>query len=115
MRAGASYTVSPQQIGGLRLASAVVNPHVTEFMEQVLSLPDGIRFHEVLVESDSSLVGKSLRDAGLRSFGNLLVVALRGVDGTYRFNPGPDARVRAGDHLILMGQTEEVARLRAQS
>ncbi len=112
MRAGASNTVSPQQLGGLRLASAVVAPHVTEFMEQVLNLPDGIRFHELLVHKESSLVGKPLREAGLRSYGNLLVVALRAESGDYRFNPGPDEQVRAGDHLIVMGQSAEVKRLR---
>lgn len=111
LRAGASTTVSPQHIGGLRLASAVATPHVTEFMERVLSLPEGIRFHEVHVDEHNRLVGKTLREAGVRSYGNLLVVALRGNDGSYLFNPGPDQPIERGSHLIVLGESRDIRRL----
>jgi voltage-gated potassium channel len=36
MRAGASSTVSPSQIGGLRMASELIRPHVVGFLDQML-------------------------------------------------------------------------------
>jgi len=35
MRAGANSTVSPSQIGGLRLASEIIRPHVVRFLDQI--------------------------------------------------------------------------------
>ena len=57
-------TVSPQQIGGLRLANAVALPHVTEFFERVLLMPGGISFQELLVTDQSPFCNKPLKMPG---------------------------------------------------
>jgi voltage-gated potassium channel len=111
LRAGASHTVSPQQIGGLRLATAVAMPHVTEFFDRILHMPGEIRIHELLVTGDSRFANKPLRDAGLRSYGNLLVVAVRNKAGDYSFNPGPEEIVEPGAHLIVLGPSKQITKL----
>lgn len=112
LRAGASHTVSPQQIGGLRLANAAAMPHVTEFFDRILHLPGSIRFHELYVSEKTPFADKPLREAGLRSYGSLLVVALRSEDGSYRFNPGPEEHLKPGMHLIVLGPSNEIGKLR---
>ena len=111
LRAGASTTVSPQQIGGIRLANELARPHVTEFFDRMLHMPDEIRFHELLVTKKSAWCGKQLKDSGLRAHGNLLVIAFRFEDGTYRFNPGPNERLDAGVQLIILGPSDQIRQL----
>ncbi len=112
LRAGASTTVSPQQIGGVRLANELARPHVTEFFDRMLHMPEEIRFHELEVTANSAWQGKRLKDSGIRAHGNLLVIAFRLHDGTYQFNPGPEERLTLGSQLIVLGPSEQVKRLR---
>jgi voltage-gated potassium channel len=113
LRAGASTTVSPQQIGGRRLASELVRPQATAFLDSLLHLPEAVRFHELEVHSTSRLQGSSLREARLRDIGDVLVVGIRLPDGTYRYNPGPEERLIAGSRLIILGKREEVQSVEA--
>ncbi len=48
-RAGADEIVSPDFTGGMRIASAMVRPHVVNFMDQMLHSDDGLRVEELLV------------------------------------------------------------------
>jgi voltage-gated potassium channel len=107
VRAGASATISPQQIGGLRLASEVLRPGVTAFLDTMLKLPQGVRFHELPVSASSLLVGKKLRDCGLREMG-LLVVGVRNSSGAFEYNPGPDFEIQPDSFLIVLGSMDAV-------
>ena len=44
LRAGADQTVSPHRIGGLRMASELVRPKVTEFLDRMLRVRQNLRF-----------------------------------------------------------------------
>ena len=48
-RAGADEIVSPDFTGGMRIASAMVRPHVVNFMDKMLHSDDGLRVEEVIV------------------------------------------------------------------
>ena len=112
MRAGANTTVSPNMIGGRRLASELVRPTVTEFLDQMLRDKDEVlRLEEVLIPDGSPFVGRSLRDVPIRAETNLLVVALR-VDRKFMYNPEPSSEMEAGTVLVVLGKTANVARLR---
>jgi voltage-gated potassium channel len=112
MRAGADATVSPHRIGGLRLASVLVRPRVTEFLDRMLRVTKDLRFEEIEVPTDSIYVGKTLREVPIRQATNLLVVALHGAGGQYTYNPGPEAVLNEGIGLIVMGEIEGVEKLR---
>lgn len=96
LRAGADRTVSPQHIGGLRLASELVRPKVMRFLDERLHLSETVRFEEVAIEAGSPFVGRSLRQMPIRERTRLLVVALHLPDDTYRYNPGPDEKLERG-------------------
>jgi voltage-gated potassium channel len=106
-RAGADAVVSPDRIGGLRLVSEMVRPTVVSFLDVMLRDADQRwRVEEVTVgdgtELDGSTVG-SLRDRGSR---DLLVLALRGADGSWLYNPDPGHLLRSGTRIVFMGSPE---------
>jgi voltage-gated potassium channel len=112
MRAGANATVSPNMIGGRRLASELVRPTVVEFVDQMLHDKDNVlRLEEVAVPEGSFFVGKALRDVPIRAETKLLVVALR-VDKKFIYNPEPSTELEVGSVLVVIGAQPNVARLR---
>ena len=111
--AGANATVSPNIIGGQRLASELLRPEVMQFLDQMVRDKDrNLRLEELPVPGDSSLVGLSLRQAPIRSTANALVIAVRDDTGTFLYNPGPDFMITAGSVLIVLAETSEVRKLR---
>jgi voltage-gated potassium channel len=113
IRAGADSTVNPNRIGGKRLASELLRPHVTEFLDEMLKVTEGkLHFDEVELIEGTSVAGRTLREVPIRTQTNLLVVAVRRPDGAYTYNPSPDERLSVGERLIVMGLLSDVERLR---
>jgi voltage-gated potassium channel len=113
VRAGADSTVSPHRIGGLRLVSELLRPRVTEFLDRMLRARKDLQFDEIEVPEASPFAGKTLREMPIRAETNLLVVALHQPGDQYIYNPGPDVAVEGGFGLIVMGQRQDVVKLRA--
>ena len=113
-RAGADVVVTPAYIGGIRMVSEMVRPHVTEFLDLMLRDKDkNLRIEEVNLPPDSPLVGKLLSEARIRETTDLLIVAVRtAAGGDFLYNPGPQLRLTAGMSLIVLGGTGGVQKLR---
>jgi voltage-gated potassium channel len=117
-KAGAHSVVNPAFIGGVRMVSELIRPQVVEFLDLMLRDRDkNLRIEEVMVPAGSWLVGKPLSEAQIRRHTNLLVLALRGEeqdgDGRFLYNPGSDTQISAGMTLIVLGETDQVHKLRA--
>lgn len=112
LRAGASATVSPQSIGGKRLALELVRPQAAAFFESMMQVPRDVGFHDILIHHGSFLAGKTLRDAGLRDLYDLLVVGFNREHAGYEYNPPGDAELEAGVHMVVLGHPGDVRRLR---
>jgi voltage-gated potassium channel len=111
-RAGADRVVNPQELGAARMASFVVRPNVAEFVDVVMHERSmEFRMQELEVGADSPLAGKSLREADLRRRANVLVLALRQVDGTFATNPDPDTIIEPKQVIIAVGTGDDLARL----
>lgn len=115
IRSGADKVVAPYEIGADRMAQVLLRPSVERFMERVMQT-DALAYSmdEVIVESGSELAGKTLRDAHFRQRFEAIVVSI--MDGSTKemtFNPGPDAEIKGGDVLIVMGSNEMISRLRS--
>ncbi|MHC4914098.1 MAG: potassium channel family protein [Planctomycetota bacterium] len=111
--AGADAVVSPNQIGGLRMASELIRPGTVSFLDTMLRGPGAaVRFEDVTVVEGSDLAGKTLAEANLTGEAEVLVVAVR-EPGVIRFLYGPPAgtRLTPGMTLVLLGRSEEVLRL----
>ena len=112
-KVGADDVVSTNVLGGLRLASLMIRPSVVTFLDEMLRVTGQIlRLEETLLQDGDGLVGKSLMEADIGRKTGLLVVAIKGRDNSYHFNPGGSTRLNSGDTLIVLGTSEQVAVLR---
>jgi len=104
MRHGANAAISPNMIGGLRLASELIRPGVVSFLDLMLRDQSGtLRVEEIGVPEGSSWIGKRLKELDLHGRYELLAMALRKPDGSMKFNPRDDTAMAAGDTLVVMG------------
>jgi len=111
-KAGANAVVSPNFIGGMRLASELLRPNVVEFLDEMIRDRDmNLRIEEVDIPAGSAFAGKMLRESRIRDVTDALVLAIR-EHGRFHYNPGPDTVLAAGDTLVLLGRSASVAKLR---
>ena len=105
-RAGADRVISPYQIGGLHMAQLALRPAVVEFVQLATSSEFlELSMEQLEVRADGPLAGQSIVGANLRQSFGVIVVGIRRAAGKMEFNPAPDARMEAGDHLVLLGPT----------
>jgi len=113
LKAGASATVSPTHIGAHRLAGELIRPEVHEFLDQMVRDKDkNLRLEEVVGPRASSLVGLALKVTPIRRETRALVVAVRGADRGFTYNPEPDYVIGEGTTLIVLGETDSIVKLR---
>ncbi len=111
--AGANEVISPDAIGGLRMASVALRPQVVGFLDLMLREETAFRFEEARIGSAGKIAGKSIGDARIRDEVGLLVVAVRKHrDGRFVYNPGADLVLEMDDVLFAIGDPESVGRLR---
>ena len=93
---------------GAILGGAYYQPPVAESMEMVL---DQLSVEWLKVGERSPLAGRTIRELAIRSRTGASVIAiLRG--GRAVPNPDPSARVEPGDTLLVVGDREQVGRVR---
>jgi voltage-gated potassium channel len=113
LKAGASAIVNPTMIGARRLASELIRPEVVEFLDQMMRDKDkNLRLEEVPVLRGSAFVGLALKDTPIRRETRALVVALRGGDRTFVYNPDPEQVIEEGTTLIVLGEADSIVKLR---
>jgi voltage-gated potassium channel len=113
LKAGATAIVNPTMIGARRLASELIRPEVNEFLDQMLRDKDkNLRLEEVVVPKGSGFVGQALKDTPIRRETRALVVAVRGEDRAFTYNPDPEHLILQGTTLIVLGEAESIVKLR---
>jgi voltage-gated potassium channel len=113
LKAGASATVNPALIGARRLAGELIRPEVHEFIDQMVRDKDkNLRLEEVVIARGSAFVGMPLKDTPIRRETRALVVAVRGNDREFTYNPEPDYVIGEGTTLIVLGETDSIVKLR---
>jgi len=107
-KAGADSVISPTYIGGMRMASEMIRPAATTFLDMMLRDRDrGLRVDEVPVEESSSLAGKTIAETRLEEKTSALLVAVKEA-GTenYVFNPPLDRVIKPDEVLIFIGNPQ---------
>ncbi len=114
LKAGADSVVAPNIIGGMRLVSEMIRPHVVQFLDMMLKEKDkNLRVEEAVIPEGSDLIGIKLQDSWIRKITGLLVIAVNDTrKGTYEYNPGPGHVIQEGTTLILLGTANDVIKLR---
>jgi len=102
-KAGADVVISPNMIGGLRMASAMVRPTVVSFLDLMLRDREKLRVEESTVESGSRLDGRTVEDLHHLHPADALLIAIREPEGDWQYNPRDEVRIVPGMVLIYMG------------
>src|SRR5581483_3940053 len=111
-RAGADFVFAPYNSTGHRMAQALLKPHVHQFLDfttQKVGLDAGIE--QVRVSARSPFADQSLQEMQMRRELGVIVLAIRKASGEMHFNPPAEARIAAGDHLIVMGRPDGLRKL----
>lgn len=108
-RAGADRVVSPDAIGGHRLALALLQPKVHDFLEKVFNIHElDIDIGEIYVDEDSALAGLTIAGTNLRSEWNLTILAIENLQGEFIISPDPQRVVEAGEIVIVIGTLDAI-------
>lgn len=116
IRAGANAAVSPNHIGGLRLASEMLRPNVVDFLDLMLQEKSrSLRIEELCPGENSTWNSKTIGGLNLGERYNLLVLALKNENGPephLQVNPPKTADLLPGAVVIVMGDITEIRRAR---
>lgn len=113
-RAGADNTISPNEIGGSRMAALILRPTVISFLDVMTHAGDVVLdLEDVVVTKDSSIRGKTLMDVKIPEKTGLIILAIRkGKDDKWIFNPNSSEVLKAGDVMVVLGTENQVEELR---
>jgi len=111
-RAGADRVISPYHIGATHMAQTALRPAVVDFVQLATSSERlDLSMEQVRIRNDSALANQSIVDAGIRQRFGVIVVGIKRTGGAMEFNPPPEAIMRPGDELVVLGRTESVKAL----
>jgi len=112
LKAGADKVVSPNEIGGSRMASLMLRPAVVSFLDVITRAGEVvIDLEEVIVKPGSKLAGLTLANARIPEQTGLIVMAIKRGSGKTKINPGPSFMLAELDALIVLGQANQVEKL----
>ena len=112
-RAGADHVVSPYGIGGKRMATLMMKPLVSDYLEVVTGGGElEFRLEEFELTNRCCVPGRSIEELEVRKRTGATILAVRHTrTGVFDTNPSPDLRLEAGDMLIAIGTPAEMAKL----
>ena len=114
IKAGADNVISPEIIGGRRMASIILRPTVVSFLDIMTRGEKDItlRLEEVSITPKSTLVGKSISEAEIRRLTDTLVVAIKDErTNILRYTPPPSTILKENDVLLVLGGEEGISKL----
>jgi voltage-gated potassium channel len=118
IKAGADRVISPKKIAGRRMAAMVLRPKMLNFLDVIVQGGQlDMRIEEVRLESNSPLIDKTLKEAGIGQHTGAIIVGINAPDGRMRINPSTTSTLSSvtlsdGDVLIALGNEDQLTRLR---
>ena len=109
--AGADEVVLPDHIGGLRLATGILQPQLVGFLENMTQNRLDAQFNESIIQEGAPLDEISLRAASIHEQTGLVVIAIQDSDGTFLYNPPGDKKLVAGDALLVIANQKQLQTL----
>lgn len=114
LKAGADKTISPNEIGGQRMAALMIRPSVISFLDVITQAGEvTLDLEEVIISSESKLAGLMLREAKIPEQTGLIVLALESPgDPKIRFNPQSNEVLKGEDTMVVLGTQSQIEKLK---
>lgn len=114
IRAGANKTVSPNEIGGHRMASMLLKPSVVAFLDTITHSGNiDLNLNQIVINPKSQLCNKTLMEANIPEKTDLIIIAIKNQqDEDIIFNPMKDYRLKPYQTLIVLGEDKDLFKLK---
>jgi len=113
-RAGGDYIISPTQIGGTRMASVATKPAVVSFLDVITSgIGKELHLESFTIGEDSEVADKTLGEVKIPQKTGLIVLSVKKKQSDqFIYNPSSQTKIGPGDEIIVMGQPENINKLK---
>jgi voltage-gated potassium channel len=110
--AGADRVVAPYTTAGRVMASLMIKPQVTSFLNALTSAADrSLSFEEIEVQATCAAVGSTIGELDVAARTGAYIVALRKKDGTLETRPSKSTLLEEADIILGIGAPDEIRRL----
>jgi trk system potassium uptake protein TrkA len=106
MQVGATQAIIPEQEMAVKVSRSLAQPNLIDF------LPMTGDYYVAELEAPEDFHNKNLAELQLRSKYNVQLIAVRKNNRRFEFAPGGDYVVEKNDLLIILGQDEDINRLK---
>ena len=91
------------------MAHTVLKPTVVDFLEFATKSGNlELQMQEISIPEGSSLIDLTLDECGIGRNLGVIIIAIKQVSGETRFNPTFRSTLKAGDTLIVLGETSKL-------
>ncbi len=106
--AGANEVIMPDKIGGMHMATLIINPSVKAFIDYMSNQVSDVQVNELTVK-------KSMRLSEMDCWKNTgaTVLGMRNSGNNYVLNPPGETILAAGDCLIVLGDHHQIKKVEA--
>lgn len=112
-QAGANKIVMPHRVGAQQMERMISRPTTADLIELFAEASHlDMELDEVLVPAASRLIGQEVRQSKMKEEFGVLLVGIKNPAGDFQFNPDADHQIRENDMLLVMGQVDEIQKLR---
>lgn len=112
--AGADNIIMPDKIGGEHMASLVVTPDIIEFVDHLtISNECTTNLEEICIDDlPTKYINKTILDLDLRKKTGCNVIGFKTNKGEYIVNPEANVTLTPGSHLIVLGRSNQIQKLK---
>lgn len=114
MTAGANKVIIPNKLGGEHMASLVVTPDLVDFID--LLFTEGLNktnLEEIMVNQlPKEFLNTSIGQLDLRKKTGCSVIGFKTADGHFVINPDAETKLQPHSKLIILGQPDQILKLR---
>lgn len=103
-RVGADRVVSPNYIGGIRMAAEMLRPAAVSFMDELMRSEFDQRLEECVIPDHMN--GQPLSNFPVHDLENTTILALR-EQGTWHYSPSKSHEMKKGEHLVVITTPSE--------
>lgn len=112
--AGADAVVTPELVGGTRMAALATQPGLAEFLETVVAdSAFEFRIERFIVGEHAQVVGKSLKEINLRRDAGAMVIGVTAEGEPLRINPDPNIPFAPGEAVFGIGTEAQLRVLKS--